>query len=92
MTENSPKLINHPESLEVYPIAFNTAMTIFEVSQKFPQEEKIGFNRSNSVKCQYLGWERGRQLYSQYHQILGMIVKISNNAAQWLLKKDENFD
>ena len=54
MTENSPKLINHPESLEVYPIAFNTAMTIFEVSQKFPQEEKIGFNRSNSVKCQYL--------------------------------------
>jgi len=132
MTENSQKLINTHEDLEVYQIAFDTAMTIFEVSKKFPQEEKYSLidqiRRSSrsvcanlaeawrrrrykasflsklndaeaeaaesqvwlkfAVKCQYLDLERGRQLYSQYNQILGMIVKMINNAEKWLLKKD----
>jgi hypothetical protein len=41
MTKNSPKLINNPEYLELYQIAFDTVMTIFEVSQKFPQSDLV---------------------------------------------------
>ncbi|MGD1700780.1 four helix bundle protein [Dapis sp. BLCC M229] len=40
-----------------------------------------------AVKCQYLDLETARQLYSQYNQILGMIVKITKNVDKWLLKK-----
>lgn len=132
MTEKSQKLINSHEDLEVYQIAFDTAMVIFEVSKKFPNEEKYSLidqiRRSSrsvcanlaeawrrrrykasflsklndaeaeaaesqvwlkfAVKCQYLDLETGRQLYGQYNQVLGMIVKMTNNADQWLLKKD----
>ncbi|NES76514.1 MULTISPECIES: four helix bundle protein [Okeania] len=40
-----------------------------------------------AVKCQYLDIETARQLYSQYNQILGMIVKMTKNVDKWLLKK-----
>jgi hypothetical protein len=39
------------------------------------------------VKCQYLDVETGRKLYSQYNQILGMIVILTNNLDKWLWKK-----
>ncbi len=39
MTENRQNLINNHEDLEVYQIAFNTAMKIFEISQSFPKQE-----------------------------------------------------
>jgi four helix bundle protein len=131
MPENRKKLINNHEDLEVYKIAFNTAMTIFEISKNFPKEEKYSLidqiRRSSrsvcanlaeawrrrrykgsflsklndaeaeaaetqvwlkfAVKCQYLDVETGRKLYSQYNQILGMIVILTNNVDKWLLKK-----
>nr|WP_293088488.1 four helix bundle protein [Okeania sp. SIO3B5] len=40
-----------------------------------------------AVKCQYLDIQTGRQLYSQYNQILGMIVKMTKNVDKLLLKK-----
>jgi four helix bundle protein len=40
-----------------------------------------------AVKCQYLDVETGRKLYSQYNQILGMIVILTNNVDKWLWKK-----
>ena len=40
-----------------------------------------------AVKCQYLDIDRGRELYSKYNHILGLIVIMMNNADQWLLKK-----
>ena len=40
-----------------------------------------------AVKCGYLDVETGRKIYSQYNQILGMIVAMTNNADRWLLKK-----
>ncbi len=132
MPEKHHKFINNPEELEVYKIAFNTAMTIFAISKNFPAEEKYSLTdqirRSSrsvcanlaeawrrrrykgsflsklndaeaeaaetqvwlkfAVKCQYLDVETGRQLYSQYNQVLGMIVTINNTVDKWLLKKD----
>jgi four helix bundle protein len=41
-----------------------------------------------AVKCEYLDVETGRQLYSQYNHILGLIVTMINNADKWLLKKN----
>ena len=41
-----------------------------------------------AVKCQYLDVDSGRKLYSQYNQILGLIVIMTNNADKWLLKKN----
>ncbi len=132
MPEKHHKFINNHEELEVYKIAFNTAMTIFAISKNFPAEEKYSLTdqirRSSrsvcanlaeawrrrrykgsflsklndaeaeaaetqvwlkfAVKCQYLDVETGRQLYSQYNQVLGMSVKINNTVDKWLLKKD----
>ena len=41
-----------------------------------------------AVKCEYLDVETGRQLYSQYNQILGLIVTMINSADKWLLKNN----
>ncbi|NJK56628.1 MAG: four helix bundle protein [Pleurocapsa sp. SU_5_0] len=41
-----------------------------------------------AVKCQYLNVDLGRKLYSQYNQILGLIVIMTNSADKWLLKKN----
>lgn len=41
-----------------------------------------------AVKSQYLDVETGRNIYRQYNQILGSIVKMINNADKWLLKKN----
>ncbi|WP_319422648.1 four helix bundle protein [Pleurocapsa sp. FMAR1] len=41
-----------------------------------------------AVKCQYLDLDKGRELYSQYNQILGLIVVMTNSADKWLLKKN----
>ena len=35
MGQNSPKFISNPEDLEVYQIAFDAAMKIFELSKNF---------------------------------------------------------
>lgn len=40
MQRNSQKFISSHEDLEVYPIAFDTAMEIFELAKNFPKEEK----------------------------------------------------
>jgi four helix bundle protein len=131
MQQNKPKFISSHEDLEVYKIAFDAAMRIFELSKNFPKEEKYALTdqirRSSrsvcanlaeawrrrrykasflsklndaeaeaaesqvwlkfAVKCEYLDVETGRQLYSQYNQILGLIVTMINSADKWLLKK-----
>ncbi len=134
MSENSQKLINNHEDLEVYRIAFETAMTIFQVSKCFPKEEKYALTdqirRSSrsvcanlaeawrrrryqasflsklndaeaaesqvwlkfAVKCEYLDVEIARELYTQYNQVLGMLVKMTNNADKWLLKKTKDLN
>lgn len=131
MQRNSPKFISSHEDLEVYQIANDAAMEIFELSKNFPNEEKYSLidqiRRSSrsvcanlaeawrrrrykgsflsklndaeaeaaetqvwlkfAVKCQYLAIDSGRELYSKYNQILGLIVIMTNNADKWLLKK-----
>ena len=132
MQQNKPKFISNHEDLEVYKIAFDAAMEIFELSKNFPKEEKYSLidqiRRSSrsvcanlaeawrrrrykgsfllrlndaeaeaaetqvwlkfAVKCQYLPIDSGRKLYSQYNQILGLIVIMTNSTDKWLLKKN----
>jgi four helix bundle protein len=132
MQPGNQKFISNHEDLEVYKIAFDTAMEVFELSKNFPKEEKYSLinqiRRSSrsvcanlseawrrrrykgsfllrlndaeaeaaetqvwlkfAVKCQYLDINSGRKLYSQYNQILGLIVTMTNSADKWLLKKN----
>ena len=132
MQQSKPKFISNHEDLEVYKIAFDAAMEIFELSKNFPKEEKYSLidqiRRSSrsvcanlaeawrrrrykgsfllrlndaeaeaaetqvwlkfAVKCQYLPIDSGRKLYSQYNQILGLIVIMTNSTDKWLLKKN----
>ncbi len=132
MKSSKPKFVNNHEDLEVYQIAFDAAMEIFELSKTFPKEEKYSLTdqirRSSrsvcanlseawrrrrykgsfilrlndaeaeaaetqvwlkfAVKCQYLDLDSGRKLYSQYNQVLGSIVTMTNNADKWLIKKN----
>ncbi len=58
-------IINHGQ-LEVYQVAFETAMTIFHISKNFPKEEKYSLTdqirRSSRSVCANLGeaWRRRR--------------------------------
>jgi four helix bundle protein len=38
-----------------------------------------------AVKCQYITIEQGRQLYANYNQILGGLVKMITHPENWLL-------
>ncbi|BAY81316.1 S23 ribosomal protein [Calothrix parasitica NIES-267] len=40
-----------------------------------------------AVKCKYLEVESGREIYANYNQILGGLVKMINNSSIWILKK-----
>lgn len=61
-------IANH-EDLEVYQIAFDTAMRIFEISKNFPKEEKYSITdqirRSSRSVCANLAeaWRRRRYSY-----------------------------
>lgn len=60
------KRINSVRDLEVYGAAFETAMEIFEISKKFPKEEKYSLTdqvrRSSRSICTNLaeGWRKRR--------------------------------
>ena len=66
MQPNKPKFISNHEDLEVYQIAFDAAMEIFELSKNFPKEEKYSLidqiRRSSRSVCANLGeaWRRRR--------------------------------
>ncbi len=62
----SAKRINSVRDLEVYRIAFDTAMEIYKVSKSFPAEEKYSLTdqirRSSRAVCANLseGWRKRR--------------------------------
>ncbi|MEB3218014.1 MAG: four helix bundle protein [Nostocales cyanobacterium 94392] len=122
--------IKSHEDLQVFQLAFDAAMKIYESSKKFPVEEKYSLtdqvrrlsrsvcanlaegwrkrryqaafiaklNDSEAeaaetqiwikfpVKCNYLDVEVGREIYANYNQILGGLVKMINNSSIWILK------
>ncbi len=126
--EKNKKAKTH-EDLNVYQIAFDAAMDIFELSKKFPVEERYALTdqirRSSrsvcanlaeawrkrrykaafvaklsdceaeaaevqvwlkfAVKCQYLPVDTARNLYTNYNQIIGSLVKMINEPDSWLL-------
>lgn len=66
MQRNNQKFISNHEDLEVYQIAFDVAMKIFELSKNFPKEEKYSLidqiRRSSRSVCANLAeaWRRRR--------------------------------
>ncbi|MBV8886280.1 MAG: four helix bundle protein [Chroococcidiopsidaceae cyanobacterium CP_BM_RX_35] len=122
--------IKSHEDLEVYQMAFDAAMKIFQLSKKFPVEERYSLTdqirRSSrsvcanlaeawrkrryeaafvaklndseaeaaetqtwlkfAVKCDYLGVEAAREIYTTYNRVLGILVTMVNNPSPWLLK------
>ena len=60
------KRINSVRDLEVYKLAFETAMEIFKISKSFPKEEKYSLTdqvrRSSRAVCSNLaeGWRKRR--------------------------------
>jgi len=117
--------------LDVYQMAFEAAMRIFELTKSFPKEETYSLTdqirRSSrsvctniaeawrkrryqaafvsklndaeaeaaetqvwlefSVKCNYLGAEVGRELYTTYDNILGKLVNMILHPEQWIIKR-----
>ncbi|WP_324704984.1 four helix bundle protein [Lyngbya sp. CCY1209] len=115
--------------MNVYQIAFEVAMKLFELSKRFPVEERYALTdqirRSSrsvcanlaeawrkrryraafiaklsdaeaeaaetqvwlkfAVKCGYLDATIAQELYQNYNQILGSLVKIINAPDNWLL-------
>lgn len=63
---NQKKLIQTHQELEVYQLAFKAAMQIFELSKKFPVEERFSLTdqirRSSRSVCANLaeGWRKRR--------------------------------
>ena len=66
MKSSKRKFISNHEDLEVYKIAFDAAMEIFELSKNFPKEEKYSLTdqirRSSRSVCANLleAWRRRR--------------------------------
>jgi four helix bundle protein len=66
MRENSTKVIKDHKDLEVYKMAFDSAMIIFELSKKFPVEERYSLTdqirRSSRSVCANFaeGWRKRR--------------------------------
>lgn len=126
------------EDLEVYQLAFSAAMEIFEISKKFPVEERYSLTdqirRSSrsvcanlaeawrkrryeaafvaklndcvreacrrqaeaaetqvwlkfAVKCNYLDFEQGRELYGLYNRVLGGLVNMIHNPSVWVIRE-----
>ncbi|MCC5599253.1 MULTISPECIES: four helix bundle protein [Nostoc] len=66
MRENSIRVIKDHKDLEVYKMAFDSAMIIFELSKKFPVEERYSLTdqirRSSRSVCANFaeGWRKRR--------------------------------
>ncbi|MCC5616299.1 four helix bundle protein [Nostoc sp. CHAB 5836] len=66
MRENSIRVIKDHKDLEVYKMAFDSAMIIFELSKKFPLEERYSLTdqirRSSRSVCANFaeGWRKRR--------------------------------
>jgi four helix bundle protein len=66
MRENSTRVIKDHKDLEVYKMAFGSAMIIFELSKKFPVEERYSLTdqirRSSRSVCANFaeGWRKRR--------------------------------
>lgn len=39
-----------------------------------------------AVRCGYVDRKNGRELYHEYHQLIGMLVHMIHNSKQWVLK------
>ena len=125
----SQKRIQNHRELEVYKLAFEVAMRIFELSKKFPVEERYSLTdqirRSSrsvcanlteawrkrryvgafvaklsdseaeaaetqtwlefAVNCNYLNADVGQELYQKYNHILGKLVSMITNPADWTI-------
>ncbi|EKQ67886.1 S23 ribosomal protein [Leptolyngbyaceae cyanobacterium JSC-12] len=77
----SQKLIQNHEDWEVYQIAFEAAMQIFELSKKFPIEERYSLTdqirRSSRSVCANLAEAWRKRLYKA-----AFVAKLNDSAAE----------
>ena len=89
------KSIRHFRDLEVYRRGFDAAMQIFEVTKKFPSEERFSMvdqiRRSSRSVCANLaeGWRKRcyldvfDKLDNEYEQFIAMLYSMEMNAAKF---------
>jgi four helix bundle protein len=86
---NRLKVAKRVQDLEVYKLAFETAMTIFEITKSFPLEEKYSLidqiRRSSRSVCANLaeGWRKRRYIAVFVNKLLDASQEASETQT-WL--------
>jgi hypothetical protein len=85
------------KELRVYKLAFESAMQIFELSRKWPSEERYSLTVSDSdgeaaetevhldfaARCGYLSPEKQAELLDHYDHICAQLTNMINDAGSW---------
>jgi hypothetical protein len=71
------RMVRHFRELRVYQDAFGAAMTIFQLSRSWPQEERYAHS------CGYLSKEQLSELDQVYECVSGGLVTMMDNAEGW---------
>lgn len=70
LIEYSPMKIRSPQDLEMYQMAFKSAMTIFEITKSFPKAETYSLTdqvrRSSRSVCANIAEAFGKRKYPKY--------------------------
>ena len=87
--EKKKKFARHVRELNVYQLAFNSAMKIFEITKDFPNEEKYSLTdqirRSARSVCSNLaeGWHKRRYIAAFINKLTDSIQEASETQT-WL--------
>ncbi len=89
------KIRSHKD-LDVYKLAFELAMKVFDISRAFPKEEKYSLTdqirRSSRSVCANLGeafrkrrYAKADALCAAYDDVIGKLVTMCNQGDKWCL-------
>ena len=82
--------IRSHRNLDVYQMAFDAAMEIFEISKEFPPEEKYSLTdqirRSSRSVCANISEATFIRMDEEYNRIIGQLVRMIDGAEDWLIK------
>jgi len=70
-------MVTHFRELRVYQDAFAAAMTIFQLSKSWPQEERYAHS------CGYLSKQQFSELDQIYEGVSGGLVTMMDDAERW---------
>ncbi|TVQ44069.1 MAG: four helix bundle protein [Gloeocapsa sp. DLM2.Bin57] len=78
---NSP----HPTPDTPYPVYIRTSVSPRELNDSEAEAAETQVWLKFAVKCDYISTEQGRELYSNYNQVLSGLVKMINHPENWLI-------